>query len=230
MFHSLRASMTAKLIVAPDLILSIEHKNCSLFPFVITTGWSSIFQCFFFIFYGFTISVNSQRCKWNILQLKEMQHLNEDSCNFQIFETTFFEQYLTNWADNPKEILSSIMKILELFFFKFPKKNFRPRKILENFQGENSYVTFLFSYKLEFVLFIKIQWKKFKQSQILERKTLFSNGKFLGNVLKILGDALGPSKPFKEYVYKFLARLFENSSRIMGWETLRGKYLSFKFW
>ena len=28
--------------------------------------------------------------------IKEMQHTNVDSCNFRIFETIFFEQYLTD--------------------------------------------------------------------------------------------------------------------------------------
>ena len=83
------------------------------------------------------------------------------------------------------------MKVLEHYFLSnFEKKIFRPWKILEHFQGENSYVRFFISYKLEFIIFIKIQGKKFKQSKILERKTLFSNAKFLGNVRKILENTM----------------------------------------
>ena len=50
-------------------------------------------------------------------------------------------------------------------------------------------------------------------NEILGRKTIFSNGKFLENFGKC--DALGPSKSVNENMYKFSARLLENSLRNM---------------
>ena len=86
---------------------------------------------------------------------------------------------------------------------------------MENFQGENSYVLFFMSYKLEFIFFIKIQIKILRKQRNFRKENDFSNEKFLENFGKC--DALGPSKPFKEYdVYKFSARLLKNSSRNMG--------------
>ena len=73
------------------------------------------------------------------------------------------------------------------------------------------------SYKLEFIYFIKIQKKKFEKRNFREENDFLKwqiSGKFSENFGKY--NALGPSKPFKEYVHKFSARLLKNSSRTMG--------------
>ena len=53
-------------------------------------------------------------------------------------------------------------------------------------------------------------------NEILGRKKIFLNGKFLGTSEKFGNcDALEPSKPFNKnmYMYTFSARLLENSLR-----------------
>ena len=66
------------------------------------------------------------------------------------------------------------MKVLEHFLEILKKKTFRPRKISENFCGENAYVVFSMSYKLEFILFIKIQKEKNLKEQNFRKENKFS--------------------------------------------------------
>ena len=76
---------------------------------------------------------------------------------------------------------------------------------------------FFISFQSEFILLIRIQKKKNLKDRHFRKENSFfafeNCGKFSRNFGKC--NALGPSIPLKEYVYKFSARLLKNSSKNM---------------